>query len=188
MPESMHPHDDADRELAAALRALPLVAPKRRVFDDIAREIARTAPASAPNRWRRAAMAIAATFAVAVIGARWLHPGATTTMHDPGLSPSPETRALIAQSQELDNLLDTLDARSVPIDAGTAMAGIELENLIGVTDAQLNTADNDADARALWSRRVELMSRLVRVRAADRFGPSADTGYAALQPAHYAID
>ena len=103
-------------------------------------------------------------------------------------SPSANTLALIAQSQQLDGLLATLDARSVPIDASAAMASAELEDLIGLTDLQLNAVTRDDEAQALWSRRVDLMSRLAATRAGSRYDTLSDNGGAYLQDANYRVD
>lgn len=185
---SMHSGHD-DRDLASALRALPLATPPRSVFADLARELAATSvtPTTAPRRTRSAWIAVAATFVVALAGVRMFHPPSDDTRSvDAALSP--DTLALIAQSQQLDDMLATLDARSVPIDAGSAMASAELEDLIGLTDLQLNAADRDDEAQALWLRRVDLMTRLAATRAGSSFNTLTDTGGASLLDAGYQID
>jgi hypothetical protein len=68
------------------------------------------------------------------------------------------------------------------------MASAELENLIGLTDLQLNAADRDDEAQALWSRRVDLMTRLAATRAGSSFNTLTDNGGASLQNASYRID
>jgi hypothetical protein len=191
MPEdrfSMNVHDD-DHDLVAALRDLPLATPKRSVFAELERELAAASAAAtpAPRRMRGAWIALAATFVVALAGVRLFHPQADDVA-PPVALPSPDTLALIAQSQQLDDMLATLDARSVPIDAESAMASAELENLIGLTDLQLNAADRDDEAQALWSRRVDLMTRLAATRAGSSFNTLTDNGGASLQNASYRID
>ena len=76
----------------------------------------------------------------------------------------------------------------MPIDAASAMASVELENLIGLTDLQLNATSRDDEAEALWSRRVELMTRLAATRSSARFDALSDNGDAYLQRADYRID
>lgn len=183
----MHPVDD-DRDLVAALRALPLASPKRSVFADLERELANASASGVvpPRRARAAWIALAATLVAAVVGVRLFHPQDIGAMAE--TSPSPDTLALIAQSQQLDDMLATLDARSVPIDAESAMASAELEDLIGLTDLQLNAARRDDEAQALWSRRVELMTRLAATRAGVTLNPLSDNGGAYLQNASYRID
>lgn len=183
----MFPADD-DRDLVAALRALPLAAPKRSVFAELERELANASASAArpPRRPRGAWIALAATLVAAIAGVRLFHPQDLGGAAEP--SPSPDTLALIAQSQQLDEMLATLDARSVPIDAESAMASAELEDLIGLTDLQLNAARRDDEAQALWSRRVDLMTRLAATRAGSALNPLSDNGGAYLQNASYRID
>ncbi len=134
-------------------------------------------------------IALAATLVAAVIGVRLLNPPETApVVAATEQQPSAETLALIEQSQRLDEVLATMDARSVPINASNAMASAELENLIGLTDLQLNAVRHDADAQALWSRRVDLMTRLADTRTNTRFGSISDNGGAYLQNANYRID
>jgi hypothetical protein len=185
---TMNAHDD-DRALVSALRELPLATPQRSVFAELERELAAASASTTttPRRLRGAWIALAATFVAALAGVRLLHPqSADTSLVE--TSPSADTLALIAQSQQLDDMLATLDARSVPINAESAMASAELEDLIGLTDLQLNAAHRDDEAHALWSRRVDLMTRLAATRAGSSFNTLSDNGGASLQNASYRID
>jgi hypothetical protein len=184
----MNVHDDDD-DLVAALRGLPLATPKRSVLAELERELAAatSSTATAPRRMRSAWIALAATFVVALAGVRMFHPRAGDT-GTTDAAPSVDTLALIAQSQQLDDMLATLDARSVAIDAESAMASAELEDLIGLTDLQLNATVRDDEAQALWSRRIDLMSRLAATRAGASFNTLSDNGGASLQNANYRID
>jgi hypothetical protein len=183
-------HDD-ERSLGDALRALPLATPTRSAWAELERElavVAKPAPGRGRQHSRVAWLALAATFVLAVVGVRWF--GAEPGRIEPAPSggASADTLALIAQSQELDAVLAALDARSMPLDAGSAMASAELENLIGLTDLQLNAATHDDEAQALWSRRVDLMTRLAEARTRARFDALSDSGGASLQNASYRID
>ena len=182
--------DDDAHELAAALRSLPLCAPNRSHFAELEGELTMPSapPAATPRRVRGAWIAVAATLVAAILGARLLHPRSLPHTDVVTAAPSTNTLALIAQSQQLDGLLATLDARSVPIDAGAAMACAEIEDLIGLTDLQLNAVDRDDEAQALWSRRVDLMSRLASTRAGNRYDSLSDNGGAHLQGANYRVD
>lgn len=189
MPDDRFPmHSaDADRDLVAALRALPLASPKRSVYADLEHALVATRPSPLrAGRTRGAWIALAACLVAAIAGVRLFHPAADMATTD--AVPSPDTLALIAQSQRLDDMLATLDARSVPIDAGTAMASAELEDLIGLTDLQLNATRRDDEANALWSRRIELMTRLAATRAGVTLNPLSDNGGASLQNASYRVD
>jgi len=149
MPDDRFPmHSaDADRDLVAALRALPLASPKRSVYADLEHALVATRPSPLrAGRTRGAWIALAACLVAAIAGVRLFHPAADMATTD--AVPSPDTLALIAQSQRLDDMLATLDARSVPIDAGTAMASAELEDLIGLTDLQLSVAERPEESLA----------------------------------------
>jgi hypothetical protein len=179
-----------DAALAAALQALPLATPARSAWMDLQQELAASAVPNPKRRTLPKWIALAATLVAAVVGVRF---HGTTTPDDAstqpqGAAPSAETLALIERSKQLDAVLATLDARSVPIDASNAMASAELENLIGLTDLQLNAVRHDAEAQALWSRRVDLMTRLAGTRTNARFGSDSDDGGAYLQDANYRID
>ncbi len=179
---------DNGRALGAALRAMPLLAPRDGAWSALAAELTTTRPTSRATRrvwptW----IGLAATLLAAVVGVRLLVPQ-NTQVEGLTSQPSAETLALIQQSQQLDETLAMLDARSVPIDGTSAMASAELENLIGLTDLQLNAVSRDDEAQALWSRRVDLMTRLANARTTMRFDALTDNGDAYLQNATYRID
>ncbi|MBK6725740.1 MAG: hypothetical protein IPG63_00540 [Xanthomonadales bacterium] len=190
MPDDRFPPnpDRDDAALATALRALPLRSPRAGGFAALSRELALVTPrpdrAFGTRRVATAWLALAATLFAAIVGVRVLHPQPEAPSRDANAS----TRELIEQSQQLDAILAALDARSVPIDAASAMASVELENLIGLTDLQLNATTRNDEAEALWSRRVELMTRLAATRSSARFDALSDNGDAYLQRADYRID
>ena len=187
MPDDRFPmHSaDADRDLVAALRALPLASPKRSVYADLEHALVATRPSPLrAGRTRGAWIALAACLVAAIAGVRLFHPAADMATTD--AVPSPDTLALIAQSQRLDDMLATLDARSVPIDAGTAMASAELEDLIGLTDLQLSVAERPEESLALWQQRVLLMNELAEVRRTGRSRIAADN--ADMMPAAYRLN
>lgn len=180
--------DNDDAALAGALRALPLATPQRSAWASLQRELAQSQPVAPQRRTLPKWIALAATVLAAIAGVRLLQPPASPETSAATTAPSEQTLALIEQSQHLDALIATLDARSVPIDAPSAMASAELEDLIGLTDLQLNTATRDDEAQALWSRRVDLMTRLADTRTTARFDALSDNGGAYLQNANYRID
>ena len=195
MPDELFPMKtrdlgDDDAALTAALQGLPLASPQRSAWSQLQAELAQAQEQPAQRRSLPKWIALAATLVAAVIGVRLLDAPAPTPapISSNPAQPSAETLALIEQSQQLDAVLAKLDARSVPIDASNAMASAELENLIGLTDLQLNAARRDDEAHALWSRRVELMNRLADTRTNARFDSTSDDGGAFLQNANYRID
>lgn len=179
---------DDDRALGAALRAMPMLTPRDGAWSALAMELATTPRQSyGPRRAWPAWIGLAATLLAAVVGVRLLAPPDALVDRSANQT-SPETLALIQQSQQLDEALAMLDARSVPIDGTSAMASAELENLIGLTDLQLNAVSRDDEAQALWRRRVDLMTRLANARTTTRFDALSDNGDAYLQNATYRID
>lgn len=179
---------DDDRALRAALRAMPVLSPRDNAWSALAAELMETPrPLHAPRRRWPTWIGLAAMLLAAVIGVRLLMPH-DARVESSANQPSPETLALIEQSQQLDETLAMLDARSVPIDGTSAMASAELENLIGLTDLQLNAVSRDDEAQVLWSRRVDLMTRLANARTTTRFDALTDNGNAYLQNATYRID
>jgi hypothetical protein len=80
------------------------------------------------------------------------------------------TAELVAQSQELEEVLHQLPKRPYVQRAATAEAIDDLETSIQLVDAQLASADVDirsVRSEQLWRQRVELMSSLVNVRYAQ---------------------
>jgi len=177
-----------DRALIATLRAMPVLAPRESAWSALAAELAKTPrQQQAPRRNWPIWIGLAATLLAAVAGVRLLAPD-DAQVDGSDNRPSAEILALIRQSQQLDETIAMLDARSVPMDGTSAMASAELENLIGLTDLQLNAVSRDDEAQALWSRRVALMTRLANARTTTRFDALSDNGDAYLQNANYRID
>jgi hypothetical protein len=85
--------------------------------------------------------------------------------------PEPPVAALIAQSQELEQLLHALPQRPLIERVSTAATLDTLEQRIQWLDFQLSDAPegsfDDAQAQRLWRERVELMDSLVKVRYAE---------------------
>ncbi len=152
-----------DRTLAEALRALPLLTPQRSVLPALL--ALHQAQATRATGRRPKWMAWAA--GVMVIGLGLLVFKAETG--DPGRPPGAggpdKLQALMQRSLEWETALRRLEQQNMPMDAGTAMASAELEDLIGLTDLQLGATENDSQAESLWERRIRLMSRLAEVRS-----------------------
>lgn len=168
------PNDRADAALGEALRQLPLLRPDKDLWAELARELA---PAKQPRRRWPYALAAAAGVLLAVL----LWPATRTP--DPSGTVDP-LQAWIAQSQRLEDALRVLDSR--PTDAETALAGAELEDLIGLTDLQLSVADNPDDELALWKQRVLLMNELAELRRSGRSQLAAQN--ADMMPASYRMN
>jgi hypothetical protein len=153
-----------DRRLAEALRALPLLSPARSALPAVlalsGKRTART------HRHLPGWMAWAAGLMVIGLGLFLFNGQAIdaerTTAADVGASA--DLQALMQRSLEWETALRRLEQQSMPMDAGTAMASAELEDLISLTDLQLGATENDEQAQSLWERRIRLMSRLAEVR------------------------
>jgi hypothetical protein len=80
------------------------------------------------------------------------------------------TAMLVAQSQELEQVLHQLPGRPYVQRAATAAAIDDLETSIQLVDAQLSSPDmgnSNTQSEQLWQKRVELMTSLVNVRYAQ---------------------
>ena len=89
----------------------------------------------------------------------------------PAAPSEPLVAALIAQSQELEQLLHALPQRPVIERVSTAATLDTIEQRIQWLDFQLSYAPegsfDDAQAQRLWRERVDLMDSLVKVRYAE---------------------
>ena len=157
------------------LQELPSFAPPADLFAQIA------ARAAAPAPRRRSFAAIAAVAATVVaVGAlvavrdRSNAPpgsatqfGATPAVH----APDEDMLKLIAQSRQLDEILDYLPVRPQVERVSFAATVDSLEERIQIVDLQLaygsDAGLDRAQAHRLWSERVELMDSLVKVRYAE---------------------
>ena len=150
--------------LSAALHALPLATPPRSALPELRLHWPAT---KQPTGWRRHArpwLALAATLAAIAIGVQMWPVQQDTTVAVVDDSDS-RIASLMAQSADWEKILRAFDQQNIPITAGNALAGAELEDLIGLTDLQLGATETQAQAAALWQRRVRLMSRLAEVRS-----------------------
>jgi hypothetical protein len=159
-----------ERALRDALRALPTLVPPvsalPRLQAQWAAERRRGTNARRPVLWALAAGITALAIGVFVVR----QPADHAATPAPEVTASAETgaaadiRALMAQSVEWEKALRRFEQQSIPMNAGSAMASAELEDLIGLTDLQLGAAADDREVASLWQRRVNLMSRLAEVR------------------------
>ena len=83
----------------------------------------------------------------------------------------PETAALVARSQQLEQILGSLRYEPRVVNARTAGTIAQLEDQIAWIDYGLGEGGDgrlsESDANALWRQRVELMNSLVHVRYAQ---------------------
>ena len=179
--ELTSPTDDFEHSVGEALRRLPLREPKRDLWASIEADLPK-AP-SARVRWWPYAMATAAALVLAVL----ILPrfGSESTVQDVPVAAADDPRALwIAKSQALESTLRALERR--PLDATSALAGAEIEDLIGLTDLQLGVATKPEEELALWQQRVVLMNELAEVRRSGNTRMTAD--YAGMMPAAYRMN
>ncbi len=158
-------------QLGENLRALPAVEPPRDFWQDI------EARAAAPRR--RYSLAIAASVAVFVLAFVGYHgsrdaPESTREiahLETPSEAASDDLTKLIAQSRELEAVLQYLPERPQIERVSTAITVDSIERRIQWLDWQLaNGSDAQLDRRQaerLWSERVDLMDSLVKVRYAE---------------------
>ncbi len=188
------PSDDY-RDLAAALRALPLESPDPSAWPALAVAARRSqARVPGPRRWRPAWAAAAATAALAVaIG--WLVPrsaddpieAATASITATQDAEARLVADLVARNQALERALrDSGD--SFPVDADFAMAASHVEDLIAAIDDQLATDLDPRNAEVLWRVRLGLLQELSALRSGGNETLMAGTTGVIAVPAEPADD
>jgi len=85
----------------------------------------------------------------------------------PPTAPKPddsvELDALHQRSQSLERWIAAFTANA-PQDSRDLMAAVEVEDLIGLVDVQLDAARGDGDVLPLWRQRVALLQDLATIR------------------------
>ncbi len=176
---------DEDRDLTEALRRLPQHAPPRGAWREIRRRAGREGLVRPPQprRVRRdlewlAAGAVAATvvFTALDLPLSGTSPGADPVPIDEvGFAATPAENdaslgALMARSRLLEEALRAAPETPRVMRASTASTIATLEDRIAMIDQQLSFPKrplSEAEARALWRERVQLMDSLVQLRYAQ---------------------
>lgn len=183
-----------DRALASALAAMPTLAPPASQWARVAIEMQRRKRARALRR--SLAFATAAVLAAACVlpfvprergAADPSSVAVASAATEPAASaslPASEDTDLIARNQWLEAMAR---AQGDPLDAGSAYASAEIEDLIGMVDVALSGASEPGRRTALWQQRLTLMQELVSVRTQGLAVVSPNEG-AGLVPASYQID
>jgi hypothetical protein len=160
------------------LRELPLFDAPPDAWARIRRRVAGPAEKAArPNRIAAAAAAAFSLLAALILVIR-IDGSQTAAVIEPqprqasAAAPAePPVATLIAQSQELEQLLQALPQRPLIERVSTAATLDAIEQRIQWLDFQLSYAPegsfDDAQAQRLWRERVELMDSLVKVRYAE---------------------
>lgn len=163
--------------LASALRALPDAAPQPDLWPALAQSLQRRRRRS--SAWRYALpAALAAGVAFALLLPRSPAPTpqapvATTSVATTSVAtasapqpaaPKDDLAALRRRSQALQDWIATFAAHA-PQDSRGLMAAVEIEDLIGLIDVQLDAARGPDDALPLWRQRVALLEELATVRS-----------------------
>lgn len=167
---------NADASLRAALSALPLAAPDRSAWPAIKAALhAQAAVRPLRHRWLPAALA--AGLATAAVLPHFIATSPTSvdlpsmsTMTVVPANTIPTTTvnddivALSRRSQQLESWLQRLADGGAPLTGQDLMAATEVEDLIGLVDVQLTTANAQPEAAALWRQRVALLEDLTAIR------------------------
>jgi hypothetical protein len=154
------------------LRGLPQLDPPSGSWEQIQARLAQPA-----RRNRSVVGRIAAVLAVTVLSVITFvalrdddEPMVVESMEFEPLAPPPVTE-LVAQSRQLEDLLQQLPQRPSVERVSTSVTIDTIEDRIQWLDFQLTNADegdlNEEQSRRLWSERVALMDSLVKVRYAE---------------------
>ena len=168
--------------LPERLRALPRLAPPSGGWNAMS---ARLAARRRNYAVAGGGFALAASI-VAAVGLVAIRPDAVPPAAKPGgetvvvmaSESSPELRQLISRSQALERELSSMRPQVAVWNTGRDSRALLLETELRRVDAQLNFAEADS-AEALWRRRVQLMSALVRLHDTETEAPALQ--YASYQ-------
>jgi hypothetical protein len=184
--------------LAAALRALPGETPGPDAWPQLAQSLARRG-ARRRHPHRRHALwllppALAAALALTLLLPRPAsEPTGSTPMPSvaagpevPGGTPataaaSDELASLRQRSQSLERWIAAVSAHAAQ-DSRDLMAAVEVEDLIGLVDVQLNATRGRADALPLWRQRIALLEDLAMIRGSGVAMAANDDGSAFGEP------
>jgi len=177
----------AELSLAEALRALPLAAPPRDVWQTLAAELAPQVRRPARRRFAVPAAIAAGVLAIAALlltqtrerpapQIATVAPASASSVANGtnaanGTSvrnvaaPDPEAQltALESRSQQLERWLSETRAAAAPLPGQDLAAAAEIEDLIGLVDVELAAAPRK-DAMPLWRYRVNLLEDLTALR------------------------
>ncbi len=192
MPDDTHrmtqPGDSGDdRALGLALRTLPTLLPPVSPLPRLQAQWTKQQKLRAPLRhapW----WAMAAGVAVIGLGVMMFR-GVAPVVDTPTVAANTSRiELLMAQSAEWETALRRFEQQSIPMDAGSALASAELEDMIGLTDLQLSATETEAQAESLWQRRVSLMSRLAEVRTQSAWQRGSTEQNPMLLAAEYPVN
>ena len=157
--------------LAAALRALPAATPQPDPWPDLARALAARRRNARLRAWGLALAASAALLTLVALLPMHRHDAAIVGHSTPAPQAMAtaatdkstiELTALHQRSQALERWI--AGATQAPVDARDLMAAVEVEDMIGLVDLQLEAARGNADALPLWRQRVALLEDLATIR------------------------
>lgn len=181
--KSRFPEDDG---LGDALRALPLAHAEHDGWPTLAAALqARRAPARrSPRRWHWLAGAgLAASLLLAAL-LPWSTqaPLPVVAEQQPAATePMTELAWMQRRSSELEAWLAELPTPPVR-DGRSALARIEIEDLIGLVDLQLDASRSADEALPLWRQRVDLLEDLSMLRGASFGYANAAAAAATAEP------
>jgi len=159
--------------LVDALRALPLQAPERSAWPELAAKLRDTKIGEVQKHERVRRFVVPAALAAALAGVFILTyrvtpaPPATATIAPPAASSSMNSvnvdsarlAVLQQRSQDLERWLRATGEAAMPLQGQDLVAATEIENLIGLVDVELAAPQEMRDA-GLWQRRVALLEDL----------------------------
>lgn len=155
------PGDADDTPLREALRALPLASPDASALPALKARLAQRQRAARLRRW----LPLAAAAAVCALALSPLLRQAAAPESPTAAAIDPEVAALIAQNQVYESALRSASFGGRALSGRDALAGAEIEDLIGMLDLELSAAGDGATTRDLWQQRLVLMQELASVRA-----------------------
>jgi hypothetical protein len=162
--------------LGDALAALPLHAPSRGVWAELANELALTRS----KRWRYSLPAAVAAMLALCMAWPLRHEAPTPRGLGPTIAtvmPSEQLDVLRRRSESLEHWLRFSDTINSARNAQDLVASSEIEDMIGLVDVQLGAQSDAATALPLWRQRVALLEDLTALRYTDYTLAASNSGW-----------
>lgn len=170
------PQAPDDERIAAALRALPLVAPPASRFAAVRAALAQDPPST---RHRTPADAWWMALAAGIVAFVVWQADPSDALHAPAeLGALASVETLSARSRAAERRLDDARRQTRAMGADQALLERELEGALELIDLQLARASAPEDALPLWRNRIRLLETLAELAEA----PSGSTAFVPASP------
>jgi len=180
MPDAYDSTEPNTPGLGAALRALPLVAPRESALPGLMVELAARRRRRALGWLAPIAAAAAAAVLVLMLAPRGTPPdpragpAMVATTAPAASAADAELARLMQANARLEQRLSSVRSAHITQDGDAAQASAQMEDMLLVVDAALGADPPPDRRRMLWQRRLELLEALNQVQGRGSFAPAAN--------------